>query len=66
LSKPDAARLKHAIAALPPLFRETLVLRELQGFKLSAIGEITGVPIGNRDVPPRAGAPSAHGGSGRG
>jgi RNA polymerase sigma factor (sigma-70 family) len=42
----EAARLESAIANLPPVFRETLVLRELQGFDYRAIGEITGVPIG--------------------
>jgi RNA polymerase sigma-70 factor (ECF subfamily) len=46
IEQADAARLEKAIAGLPPLFRETLVLRELQGFNYRAIGEITGVPIG--------------------
>ena len=46
IDRTDAARLQAAIAALPPLFREILVLRELQGFDYRAIGEITGVPIG--------------------
>ena len=46
IEQADAARLESAIAGLPPLFRETLVLRELQGFDYRAIGEITGVPIG--------------------
>lgn len=46
IERTDAARLESAIAGLPPLFRETLVLRELQGFNYRAIGEITGVPIG--------------------
>jgi RNA polymerase sigma factor (sigma-70 family) len=46
IERADAARLESAIAGLPPLFRETLVLRELQGFNYRAIGEITGVPIG--------------------
>jgi RNA polymerase sigma factor (sigma-70 family) len=46
IERADAAQLESAIAGLPPLFRETLVLRELQGFNYRAIGEITGVPIG--------------------
>ena len=46
IEQADAARLELAIAGLPPLFRETLMLRELQGFNYRAIGEITGVPIG--------------------
>jgi len=46
IERADAARLESAIAGLPPLFRETLVLRELQGFNYRSIGEITGVPIG--------------------
>src|ERR1700674_5646568 len=46
IERADGARLESAIASLPPLFRETLVLRELQGFDYRAIGEITGVPIG--------------------
>jgi RNA polymerase sigma factor (sigma-70 family) len=46
IERADAGRLESAIAALPPLFRETLVLRELQGFNYRAIGEITGAPIG--------------------
>lgn len=46
IERADAARLEAAISSLAPLFRETLVLRELQGFDYRAIGEITGVPIG--------------------
>jgi len=42
----DIKRLESAIAGLPPLFREALVLRELQGFDYRAIGKITGAPIG--------------------
>jgi RNA polymerase sigma-70 factor (ECF subfamily) len=46
IERADAARLEAAIAALPDEFRETLVLRELQGLDYRAIAEITGVPIG--------------------
>lgn len=46
IERADAARLEAAIAALPAEFRETLVLRELQGLDYRAIAEVTGVPIG--------------------
>jgi len=46
MAKADAARLEAAIAALPTPFRETLVLRELQGLDYREISEVTGVPVG--------------------
>jgi RNA polymerase sigma-70 factor (ECF subfamily) len=46
IERADAARLEAAIAALPLEFRETLVLREVEGLDYRAIAEITGVPIG--------------------
>jgi RNA polymerase sigma-70 factor (ECF subfamily) len=46
IAKADAARLDAAIAALPTPFRETLVLRELQGLDYREIAEVTGVPVG--------------------
>ena len=46
IAKADAARVQSAIAALPTEFRETLVLRELQGFDYREIARVTGVPIG--------------------
>ena len=46
IAKADAARLEAAIAALPTPFRETLVLRDLQGLDYREIAEVTGVPIG--------------------
>jgi RNA polymerase sigma factor (sigma-70 family) len=46
IERADAARLEAAIAALPDEFRETLVLREMQGLDYKTIAEITGVPIG--------------------
>ena len=46
IERADAARLEAAIAALPEEFRETLVLRDLQGLDYRAIAEVTGVPIG--------------------
>lgn len=46
IAKTEAARLEAAIAGLPPLFRETLVLRDVQGLNYREIAEVTGVPIG--------------------
>jgi RNA polymerase sigma factor (sigma-70 family) len=46
IAKADAAQLEAAIAALPALFREILVLRDLQGLDYRGIAEVTGVPIG--------------------
>lgn len=46
IAKADAARLQTAIAALPPPFRETLVLRDLQGLDYREIAQVTDVPIG--------------------
>jgi len=46
IAKSDAARLEGAITALPPLFRETLVLRDLQGLDYREIAEVTEVPVG--------------------
>lgn len=46
IAKADAARLEAAIAELPVPFRETLVLRDVQGLDYREIAEVTGVPIG--------------------
>ena len=46
IAKADAARLEAAIAALPPPFRETLVLRDVQGLDYREIAQVTEVPIG--------------------
>jgi RNA polymerase sigma factor (sigma-70 family) len=46
IAKTEATRLEHAIAALPVIPRETLVLREVQGLAYREIAEVTGVPIG--------------------
>lgn len=46
IAKSDGAQLEAAIAALPVLFRETLVLRDIQGFDYREIARITDVPIG--------------------
>ena len=42
----DSNVLRAALEALPLEFRETLVLRELEGFSYKEIGEVAGVPIG--------------------
>ena len=46
IEQADAARLEAAIAALPIEFRETLVLRDVEGLDYRTIAEVTGVPIG--------------------
>ena len=46
IAKAEAARLEAAIQELPPPFRETLVLRDLQGLDYKEIAKVTGVPIG--------------------
>ena len=42
----DVEVVKRAIAALPIILREALVLREMEGHSYKEIGKITGVPIG--------------------
>ena len=46
IAKADAARLESAIAELPAPFKETLVLRDVQGLDYREIAQITDVPIG--------------------
>lgn len=46
IARADAKQLDKLIAALPMEFRETLVLRDLQGLGYREIAEITGVPAG--------------------
>jgi RNA polymerase sigma factor (sigma-70 family) len=46
IAKADAARLESAIQKLPAQFRETLVLRDLQGLDYRQIAKVTGAPIG--------------------
>ena len=46
IAKADAAFLETAIAELPLPFRETLVLRDVQGLDYREIAEVTKVPIG--------------------
>ena len=46
IANADAEHLRAAIAALPPPFRETLVLRDIEGLDYREIAEATEVPIG--------------------
>jgi RNA polymerase sigma factor (sigma-70 family) len=46
IAKADAEKLQAAIAALPVPFRETLVLRDVQGLDYREIAAVTAVPIG--------------------
>jgi RNA polymerase sigma factor (sigma-70 family) len=46
IAKSNASQLRAAIAALPMPFRETLVLRDLEGLDYREIAEATEVPIG--------------------
>lgn len=46
INRAEAARLRKALAALPPLFRETLVLREMEDLSYAEIAAVMGVPAG--------------------
>jgi RNA polymerase sigma factor (sigma-70 family) len=46
IAKADAEQIRGAIAALPAPFRETLVLRDIEGLDYREIAEATEVPIG--------------------
>jgi RNA polymerase sigma factor (sigma-70 family) len=46
IAQTDAARLAAAISGLPEPFRETLVLRDVQGLDYREIAQVTGAPIG--------------------
>jgi RNA polymerase sigma-70 factor (ECF subfamily) len=46
IAKVDAEQLRGAIAKLPAPFRETLVLRDIEGLDYREIAEATEVPIG--------------------
>jgi RNA polymerase sigma factor (sigma-70 family) len=46
IAKVDAEQLRAAIAGLPTPFRETLVLRDIEGLDYREIAEATDVPIG--------------------
>jgi RNA polymerase sigma-70 factor (ECF subfamily) len=44
--KLERARVDRAIDALPPVFREAIVLRELEQLSYDEIAQIVGVPAG--------------------
>jgi RNA polymerase sigma factor (sigma-70 family) len=46
IARADEARLQTAIASLPAVFRDTMVLRDIHGLDYREIATITGVPIG--------------------
>jgi RNA polymerase sigma factor (sigma-70 family) len=46
IARADEARLHTAIANLPAVFRDTMVLRDVHGLDYREIATITGVPIG--------------------
>ncbi len=46
IARADEVKLEAAIASLPAIFRETLVLRDVQGLDYREIATITDVPIG--------------------
>jgi RNA polymerase sigma factor (sigma-70 family) len=46
IAKADAERLEAAITALPLEFRETLVLRDIQGLDYREISEVMATPVG--------------------
>jgi RNA polymerase sigma factor (sigma-70 family) len=46
IAKADTAALERAITALPEQFRETLVLRDINGMSYREIAAMLGVPIG--------------------
>ncbi|MEP6508592.1 MAG: sigma-70 family RNA polymerase sigma factor [Gemmatimonadales bacterium] len=42
----DRATIGRVVRALPPEFREVIVLRELEGLSYREISEVVGVPVG--------------------
>jgi RNA polymerase sigma factor (sigma-70 family) len=46
IAKADTACLQAAIGALPTPYRETLIMRDVQGLSYREIAEVTAVPIG--------------------
>jgi RNA polymerase sigma factor (sigma-70 family) len=46
IAKAGAAAIELAIGALPPPFKEILVLRDINGLSYRDIAEITGAPVG--------------------
>jgi RNA polymerase sigma factor (sigma-70 family) len=46
LRKQESEQVNRAIGALPPAFREVLVLRELEGFSYEEIAAVVSIPAG--------------------
>lgn len=46
VSQADQGLVRAALAELPPMFREVIVLRELEGLSYQEIAGVTGAPIG--------------------
>jgi RNA polymerase sigma-70 factor, ECF subfamily len=46
IGKVDQALVRTALDDLPPIFREVLVLREIEGLAYREIAEVAGSPIG--------------------
>jgi RNA polymerase sigma-70 factor (ECF subfamily) len=46
----DRDPVRRGLAELPPIFREALMLREIEGLSYREIAEVTGSPAGTRDV----------------
>ena len=46
IAKAEAAEIEAAIAALPPPYQETIVLRDINGLSYREIAEVTKAPIG--------------------
>jgi RNA polymerase sigma-70 factor (ECF subfamily) len=46
LNKQEASRINLAISSLPPVFREVLVLRELEGLSYEDIATVAAIPVG--------------------
>lgn len=46
VSRAEQALIRNALAELPPVVREVIVLRELEGMTYREIADITNVPIG--------------------
>lgn len=42
----DAALVRHALQALAPVFREVIVLKELEGMPYKDISRVVGIPVG--------------------
>jgi RNA polymerase sigma factor (sigma-70 family) len=46
ISKEDTAHVQQTLEALPPIFREVIILKELEEMSYKDIATVTGVPIG--------------------